>query len=539
MDKLLRQLLALLEQGTTEQRCATLLVLGALKVDDSHVIKGVESALSEGNPVLKDYALRYFEAVEPKGAVPLLLGFLEDADKEIQERTIRLLGRSGQVAVPPLLLHVSAASRAGQLNAARALCAVRGKSALKGLLQMLRSGNDDFNKAVCDLLTPAIREMDSKEQELLYSEVEGLAASLDVQQHRPTVVAVMRLLGQLGRSQSRRWLFRFIGREHHGAVRAHALVALLRCLRDQELRRDEYAKLFPLLEEEEFSEVTRLALELLDVHGVPDDSRAVLARLMQSPHGTIQNFALRKLGDFNTPATVRTLVEQLGDPDYRKRDTAAQSLRKIPESRATLIKELLACNNPSKAWTIAELLSFYDAKWRQDILDALWQRLQAAVRAQDRIQSSFLHVLKSANAGYLYAQLTGSAAKLLKSENFKEAAAFLMPLKEFSEFRPEDKFHLALAQLKLRSHKVAGLRQDPALDQLSELYRNSSYPLLEALKKEKALSSEDLFYLGFTFVERGGEERALGRGLLEHLAVTRPRTKLGKNARNKLKLLRE
>jgi hypothetical protein len=182
-------------------------------------------------------------------------------------------------------------------------------------------------------MTPALREMDAKESDALYDEVEAFAAKLDVKAQRPAAVSSMRLLGQLGRPQARRWLFKFIGAEHHPALRAHALVALLRCLREQDIRKDEYAKLFPLLEEAEFSEVTRLTLDLLEAHELPEDSRSLLAKLMQSAHSDVQKFALRKMGDVATPATIRTLVDELGDADYRKRDVAASSLRKIPEAR--------------------------------------------------------------------------------------------------------------------------------------------------------------------------------------------------------------
>ena len=182
-------------------------------------------------------------------------------------------------------------------------------------------------------------------------------------------------------------------------------MALLRCLREQELRKDEYAKLFPLLEEAEFSEVTRLALELLDAHELPADSRPLLSRLLESPHADVQKFALRKMGDVGSPASVRTLVEQLGDSDYRRRDVAARALRKIPEARSALIKELLACDDSSKAWSIAELLPSFDGKWRRDVLESLWKRLQAAVGAEERIQNAFLSVLKQADGNYAYEQL--------------------------------------------------------------------------------------------------------------------------------------
>jgi len=379
--------------------------------------------------------------------------------------------------------------------------------------------------------------MDSKEQESLYAEVEAFALKLDVTQQRPAAVSALRLLGQLGFSQARRWLFKFVAPEHHSSLRSHALVALLHCLRQQDLRKDEHAKLFAVLEEAEFSEATRRALELLDAHELPDDSRPLLSRLLGSPHADVQKFALRKMGDFSSPATVRTLLEQLGDPDYRRRDVAARSLRKIPEARIALIKELVECNDASKAWSIAELLPSFEGKWRQDTLEALWKRLQASVEAEDRIQTAFLNVLKQADGDYAYEKLAAHGARLLKSKKYKEAVAFLTPLKEFSEFHAESKFPLALAQLKLHSHTVASHRQHPAVELFIDLYRNSAFPLFEALKKEKSLVPEELFALGFSLSERPGDERSLGKDILEHIAAKFPRNKVGKSAKNKVKLL--
>ena len=538
MDNILKQLLALVEKGTVEQRCASLLVLGAVKLQDPRIIKSVGAALDHSNPVLKDYALRYFEEVQPNDGIPLLLKFLEEPDREVQERIVKLLSRAGQASIGPLLKGAPARSRQWQLNAARVLSSVRGKTALKGLLRMLSSGTDEFNKAVCDSMTPAIREMDSKEQELLYKEVEAFAEKLDVKQQRPAVVSSIRLLGQLGNPQARRWLFGFLKSEHP-TLRSHSLVALLHCLRKEELRKDEHAKLFALLEEAEFSDAARLALELLDAHTLPEDSRPLLSRLLGSPHEAVQKFALRKMGDFSSPATVRTLVEQLGDPDYRRRDIAAHSLHKIPEARAALIKELLKCDNPSKAWSIAELLPTYEGKWRQDTLDVLWKRLQEAVTTDDRIQNAFMHVLKTASPDYAYEQLATHGTRLIKAKKYKEALPFLTSLKQFSEFKPEHKFLLAMAQLKLHAHTVtpASHRHESAVDLFTDVYRTSTYPVPEALKKEKSLTPEDLFYLGFSFVERPGEERSLGKDLLEHIATRFPRTKCGRNAKNKLKLL--
>jgi len=532
MADLLESILALVEKGTVEQRSAALVVLGAIKQQNSRILKSVGIALDQANPILKDYALRYLEETAPKAAIPVLVRLLEEPDKDIHERATRLLIRMGAAAVAPLLKRSGTLPRAAQLNAARVLAAVRERAALTGILQMLESGTDEFNKAVCDLLTPAIREMDANEQELFYAAVDAFAAKLDAKEKRPALVSALRLLGQLGLPQARRRLFAFVDRENHPALRAHALGALLRCLREEDLRKDEFAKLFSILDEAEFSEAVRLALELLDAHELPDDARAALARLMQSPHPAVQQFALKKMGDVGTPGTVRTLIEQLGDPDYRRRDVAAHSLRKIPEARAALIKELVACDEPSKAWSIAELLVTLEGKWRGEKLDALWKRLEQAIEAEERIQNSFLHVLKQADAEYVYQKLSGAGARFIKAKKYKEAVPFLIPLKDFADTKPEDKFRLALGQL-----KAHGQRRQSAVDLLSDLYRNSAFPVFETLKKEKKLAPEELFNLGFVFAERPGDERSLGKSLLEHVAASVPRTKIGKSAKNKLKLL--
>ena len=75
------------------------------------------------------------------------------------------------------------------------------------------------------------------------------------------------------------------------------------------------------------------------------------------------------------------------------------------------------------------------------------------------------------------------------------------------------------------------------MELFADLYRNSAYPLFEALKKEKSLMPEEMFALGFSLAERPGSERNLGKDLLEHIATKLPRNKIGKSAKNKLKLV--
>ena len=96
MDNTLQEIITLVEKGKVEQRCAALLVLGALKITNAAVVKAVGALLNDPNPVLKDYALRYFEEVQPKNNVAQLVRMLDDDDRELQERAVRSLGGAGQ-----------------------------------------------------------------------------------------------------------------------------------------------------------------------------------------------------------------------------------------------------------------------------------------------------------------------------------------------------------------------------------------------------------------------------------------------------------
>jgi HEAT repeat protein len=541
MDKTLQNLLALAREGNVERRSAALLVLGALKLDDDAVLEAVGAALENGNIILKDYALRYCEEVRPKACIPRLLPLLQDNEKGTVERAVRLLSNFGQPVVRPLLQQAKGANRAWHLQAAQVLCAVRGKAAWQGLLQLLVLDDIEVNRTICDLVATAVRDLDEKEQDVLYGEVDTFATALGPQQHRAATISAIRLLGTLGRPQARKWLIGFIGSDQHHSVRFHALVALLHCLRGQDLHKAELARLLPLLEEKEFSDAVRLTLDLLDAHDLPEEYQPALARLLESPHVAVQKFALRKMGEFDSPAVVRTLVQQLDDPDTTRRDAAARSLRKIPAARTALTKEFLAGEDPSKAWVIAEILPIYEGKWRRDTLDEIWGRLETALEAEERISGAYLHFLKQVDPEYAYAQFAARGDKLKKAKKYKEAIRFLSPLKEFPDWAADDKFALAVAQLKLHSHDVvsAPSRHDPALDLLSDLYRSSAFPVFEALKKEKGLEPEDLFYVGFRFAEGAPEVRSLGEDVLEFLAEKYPRTKVGKSAKNKLKLLNQ
>ena len=77
---------------------------------------------------------------------------------------------------------------------------------------------------------------------------------------------------------------------------------------------------------------------------------------------------------------------------------------------------------------------------------------------------------------------------------------------------------------------------DPVLAQLSRLGAKG-YPVAKKLAKEKDVSDEAIYGLGFRMLEsKHPVNMELGAELLQSIVDERPRSKLAKNAKNKLKL---
>ena len=66
------------------------------------------------------------------------------------------------------------------------------------------------------------------------------------------------------------------------------------------------------------------------------------------------------------------------------------------------------------------------------------------------------------------------------------------------------------------------------------------FPVVPKLAKEKTLGDDELFFLGFAFSESHDEsEKELGCDVLRIVADRSPRSKLGKSAKNKIRLVEE
>ena len=537
MDATLKGLVGLLENGNAEARCAALVVLTQLGIDEERVAKAVASAVGSANVLVRDFALGYLEQVKPPQTIAAVTPLLDAEDEPVRRRAVALLVPHGAAAVAAGRKLLADAPRR-RLTAVIELCAqVRNAAALDTLVELMAGDDFDTNRAACDALIAVVPALSERERADLFRRAETLAAG--AKGHRTRLVAAAKLLGALGDAKARKTLFAMLHEREPHVVHTHALAALGQCLRGKPLSEREVEALLPLLAHDDEAGVIRPAVRLLEDQSF---DRAYLARLNQlaeSPQPIVKRFAVGKLGGFESGGVVKTLIGYLTDDSYARRDQAIATLKTLPAARLPLMKELLACDDERKAWTIADIVLLHERGWKRDTLTALWAKLERALeQREDRLYAALQHVLAALDADWLRAQIAARADKLRKGKRFADSARWLTLLRDTPAWDDETRYAFALTTLKSHRHPLgsAARPRDPALEAFRAL-AGSAFPLADRLRKERVVEPEDAYYVAFALAEQRGEARDAATEILEHLADKHGRTKVGKAAKNKLQLL--
>jgi HEAT repeat protein len=394
----------------------------------------------------------------------------------------------------------------------------------------------DTNRAACDAVVAAVPSLSEKERADLFRRAEALAGG--AKGRRTYLVAAAKLFGALADAKARKPLFAMLDAREPHVVRTHALAALVQCLRGKALSTAEVDALMPLLDGDDEAGMLRPAVRLLEDQPLDRGYLTRLNQLAESPQPIVKRFAIQKLGGFDSTAVVKTLIGYLTDDSYARRDQATSTLKTLPAARALLMKELLACDDERKAWTIADIVLLHDRGWKRDTLAALWDKMQEALEErEDRLYAPVQHVLLALDTSWLHGQIRTRAEKLRRTKRFSDSARWLALLKDTPAWDDEARYAFGLATLKSHKRSATAIvrRSDAALETFRGL-GNSAFPLADRLRRERVLQPEELYYVAFNLAEER-DSRPLARELLEHLGSKYGRTKVGKAAKNKLQLV--
>jgi HEAT repeat protein len=349
-----------------------------------------------------------------------------------------------------------------------------------------------------------------------------------------SVAAMVRVLSVLHHPKAEELFWKCLNPARAVPVRAAALQALgtLPLPKSD----GKLARLFMCALEPEF-QIAAPAMMLLKQIPASRKSLKTWHKLLAAPDVAVRRFAVERLKDFDDPTVAKGLAAQLQHPDRSLRDDAFNALSRTARGRLALLDALLTTESPDQCWQLARAEARFAGEWPISVRPKLFAQACRYRDADDRRADPLFFLLREIDADWTHAQILARGLERRRKKDFASAVGYLKLLARDPACGEETRFELACTGLKTSNRDLApeARSADPTIAQFSRLLGNPQFDMLARLKKVKWLDPEDLFYLGFHFVEQKGREQQFGADVLKLLIQRSARSQLAKDAKMKLK----
>jgi hypothetical protein len=375
----------------------------------------------------------------------------------------------------------------------------------------------------------------------------------DVARGAAELGSLLRLIGYLARPSTQSLLLRYAGAEQPQPIRLAAIAGLRRIVAQSETRGTEkVVEALIELADGDDAAVAQSAVDTLHGARIPEALAKPFAALARSRHAFAQKLAMERLPAGGGAGAVKALVEALGGDDPTARDAAARGLAKAPEAVLPLVRALLAAGDEQIARRYAGALRSHRGHVSSLAIDELVDAVRGAMERSAKGKSTADQIVLERVLAELVADVAPARHVELLFDRARRLHRSGKPVEAFGSLKSllrsradldaaiddEQRFFLALLALGAAGEGIlrTARADDPVFDQLSRLAAKG-FPVAKRLSREKDISDDAIYALGFRLIESGdGAHEDLGAELLQGIIDERPRSKLAKAARNKLKL---
>lgn len=527
----------LLAEGDAELQISVARVLRELKPKDGTVRKALAGALKSQNEMVRLYALEALAAIDLAAALPHVVPLLGSTDA-VRARVSAILIGAGAAAVSALRDHLDSKDPQVRKGILDILGKLPGVDTTESLFAGLLDPDLEVVKKAAQAYRQRIESMPAAEKSKALKKILEFMDSPKVQKAKTPLPSCLLLVGALRDASATKPVLRYLDRKLPPAVRNHALLALLGLPIQEKDAPAAVGRLLPLLDEPEFNEIVKPALDVLWKLPVRKDEAPRLLKFQKSSIAPVRQYALRALGSIGSTQAADALIDALWSDDARLAEVADGALRGNPDYVPMLVKALEKQEDVGKAFKVVNVLKGF-----KNVLDKSLVKkfLSKAFAMLDRKESGFqvyFEIVRAASPDLARTEAGRRGRDLLKKKKFEEAERVLRLVQRDDLSSPEGDFDLAVAQLRQQRLDPAGAARDQgnAIGLFLKLSRREGFPLLKQLEKASALvSPEGLLYLGFVFTERQGTDRDLGGAILKLVAKKFGAKEEGKIAKQKLK----
>jgi len=539
MDATTKKIVKMLDDERMERRCAAVMVLGELRVKEPQVIDAIGRCLDGENRLLQLYALEALVGAKSPKVAQLVMPLLDDPDEEVKSQAAALLADQGSKAAALLAKELHGAPIGRRRTIINILARNHDKATSERLLKLLP--DPEIGEYTLNSLRNEIDQMSAKEADVLRTQVMDLLKNKEWLADTTSTARALRLMGYMREGKLVRMILPFASEKKPVPVRLAALAALRRPLQAARSTDEAVTALLKHADDPDPT-LARAAVDTLKGLKVPEGAAGELMKLSQGRHSEARQFALVALGQTGGQKAIKSMVGHLRGDDPAAREAAARSLGQMESATPVLLKELGAADGEAAyVRVLCSLLRRHSSGLkpaaRKTITDLTIDALEQGVDTAEPL----LELLSAVEPGSYAEVLVSRAMAHKRAKRHDQAFALLCRLDEADLLDDDGRYAAVVTGLGALAAKKdlgrASRTTDPILKQVVELV-GIGYPVASKLKKEKSLTPEDLFFVGFNFSEsKDEEEKAFGGELLERLASKAPRSKLGRSAKNKLKLM--
>ncbi len=365
--------------------------------------------------------------------------------------------------------------------------------------------------------------------------------------------ALLRLIGYLARPSTQSLLLKYAEADELRPIRLAAIAGLRRIVATSEAKGTEKVieTLIAYANGDDFA-VAQSSVDTLRGARIPESLAKQFAQLAKSKNPAAQKLAMERMPAGGGAAAIKALIEALGGDDPNSRDAAARGLAKAPEAVLPLVKVLLDAQDEQLARRYAGVIRSHRGNISNAAIEQLVDRLRELSEKSTKGKAAADSILIERVFGELIADVAPAkhvemlferAKRLRKAGKTIEAFGSLKPLLRSradldAAIDDDQRFFLAMLSLEAAGEGIVRSTNsdDPIFAQFAVLAAKG-YPVAKNLAKASDVTDEALYGLGFRLIEsRDGSNEELGADLLQGIIDERPRSKLAKAAKNKLKL---
>ncbi len=365
--------------------------------------------------------------------------------------------------------------------------------------------------------------------------------------------ALLRLIGYLGRSSTQTLLLAYANADEPRPIRLAAIAGLRRIVAHSESKGTEKV-IAALIEYADGDDpvITQSAVDTLRGARIPESLAKPFSKLAKSKNVSAQKLAMERLPAGGGASAIKALVDALGGSDATARDAAARGLAKAPEAVLPVVRALLEANDEQVARRYAGVIRGHRGHISNQAIDELSSRLRELSEKSSKGKAHADAILIERVLGELVADVAPAVHVELLFERARRLRKAKKPVEAFGSLKPllrshadldaaiddDQRFFLAMLALEAAGEGIVRSvhADDPVFAQFAVLAAKG-YPVAKQLSKNGEISDDAIYGLGFRLLESGdASNEELGAELLQSIIDDRPRSKLAKSAKNKLKL---